>query len=150
MLQKLPIWKQAIEDFVAAGFTYGDLIPHEWFHEHFGLETPVTAQEQKDFQTAMLANFGSLRAHMLEHYSMDLQCVRSTGYLVVRPEEQTLHALADTRKRMRSALAEGIQRATFVRHDLLTEEQRRENTDALAKLANTRAMLAPKKWLRQL
>lgn len=147
-LRKYPIWKQAVEDFNTSSFGYGDTVPHQWFVDHFRLEEPVTAQQQKDFQAQMVRNFTKFRNHMLKHHLMDFVNMRGTGYQVIPPNYQTPLALRDTREAIRKAVSEGMKRTVFVNHDLLTDAQRQENTDALGKLAVLQSMAAPKKWLR--
>lgn len=147
-VKKSPIWKQAVEDFNGSSFGYGDTIPHQWFVDHFDLGTPHTAKEQRDFQAKLARSFSKFRSHMLKHYLMDFVNVWGSGYQVVKPGEQTGHALRDTRDAIRKAVSEGVARAAYVNHDLLTDAQRQENTDALGKLAALQSMAAPKKWLR--
>jgi hypothetical protein len=149
-IKKSPIWKQAIEDFLASDFGYGDTVPHAWFVDHFGLELPTTARQQKDFQAHMARHFAKFRGHMLKHHLMDFVNVWGSGYLVVKPGDQTRYALKDTRDAIRKALSEGTKRTVFVNQSMLTEAQRQENTDAINKLAALQAIASPKKWLHAL
>ena len=36
-----PVWREVLKRFPLAGFTWGDIIPHEWFYEQFGLTLPT-------------------------------------------------------------------------------------------------------------
>lgn len=147
-LKKSPIWKQAVEDFNASSFGYGDTIPHQWFVDHFDLGTPHTAKEQRDHQAKLARCFAKFRNHMLKHHLMDFVNVWGSGYLVVKPGDQTGYALRDTRDAIRKAVSEGMKRSVFVNQGLLTDAQRQENTDAINKLASLQSMAAPKRWLR--
>lgn len=33
----LPEWRQAVKDFLAAGFKEGDIVPHAWLEQHFDM-----------------------------------------------------------------------------------------------------------------
>lgn len=145
--KKSPIWKQAVEDFLASDFTYGSIVPHQWFVDHFELERPQTAHEQRVFQGAMANNFKRFQRHMLSRHCMDFVNSWGTGYLVVKPDHQTAEALKDTRDTIRKAIAEGMNRVVFVRQDMLTDSQRQENTDAINKLSGLKSISSPKKWL---
>jgi hypothetical protein len=147
-IKKSPIWKQAVEDFLASDYAYGDTVPHGWFVDHFELEQPTTAKQQKDFQAQLARSLAKFRMHMLKHHLMDFVNVWGEGYLVVKPGEQTSYALKDTRDTIRKAIIEGMNRLVYVNHDALTDAQRRENTDAVNKVASLQSMTAPKRWLR--
>ena len=146
-IKKSPIWKQAVSDFNASSFNYGDTVPHRWFVDHFELEEPNTAKQQKDFQAKLARFFAKFRNHMLKHHLMDFTNVWGSGYLIVNPSEQTGLALKDTRETIRKALSEGVNRTIFVDQNRLSGAQRQENTDALNKLSALQSMAAPKKWL---
>ncbi len=145
---KSPIWKQAVEDFLASDFTYGDTVRHDWFVTHFRLEEPDTAREQKEFQAAMATNFAKFRKRMLKSHLMDFVNVWGKGYVIVKPGDQASVALKDTREAIRKAVADAVDRVSFVNQEMLTDAQRQENTNAQNKLAMLQSMAAPKKWLR--
>jgi len=146
-VKKSPLWKQAVEDFLASEFGYGDTVPLQWFVDHFGLEMPETAKQQRDFQASMARCLQKFRQHMLTNHCMDFVNVWGTGYAVVKPGEQTSVALKDAKDTIRKAISEGMKRIVFVRQDMLTDAQRQENVDAVNKMASLQAMAAPKKWL---
>lgn len=147
-VKKSPIWKQAVDDFLASGFDYGQIVPHDWFHDHFELERPHTAQQQREWQAKLTRNLVKFRRHMLTKHLMDFENIWGSGYLIVRPSEQAAFALKDTRETVRKAIAEGVLRVVHTKADELTDAQRQENADALNKLTALQAMASPKKWLR--
>ncbi len=134
-----PEWKQAVRDFVASGFVPGSTIPHEWFLERFGMADPVgnrmTAEEYQERQFKWLRNMTSLREALLEQHQIALDSVAGIGYRVILPHEQSEIAMRRMRKEMRSALTRAVDTVTHTRTAELTDDQRRERNDALAKLA---------------
>lgn len=131
---------QAAQD-VLANYSYGDVIPMAWLHENFDCHPPETGS-MRDFQKYHLQFFSlfeQFRAELLENHSMALVNVRGEGYRILPPKDQTSYALERLKNRM---MAEGRKTKNIlvnIRHDLLTNDQRKENSDALAKLAAIKA-----------
>lgn len=142
-LSLYPTWKQAARDFLEAAFPPGSLITHAWLEEHFEMPAPADPMTFKAFQTRQfewLRNVDSLRTYLLEDHQIYLESIAGEGYRVVPPSEQT--KVADGRFEREAARA--FQRVTTalenVRVEQLTDAQRRENTDAVAKIAMLRGM----------
>lgn len=135
---KLPSWKNAVELFIESEFEAGKVISHEWFYAAFGLimpqlcETVITAQQS---QLRYLSNMDGLKSVLLEEHNIALRAVRGIGYEIVPPKDQTAWAMSEARADLRKALRVGSARLTFVQADALTDEQRKENMDARAKLS---------------
>lgn len=151
-VQLSPLWRQAIEDFQESGFTYGDLVPHTWFYEHFGIDPKSTkdADERDRLQLEFATALGRFKEKMLCEHLMNFESVARQGYLIVRPEAQTESALKDTRHDLRKIISQGMRRVVHVNKEALSDAQLAENSDAIAKFATLQAMSAPKQWLRPL
>ncbi|MCM2546221.1 hypothetical protein [Burkholderia glumae] len=138
-----PVWKQAVKDFLDANFADGDVVPREWFEEHFEMGSATTAMKIDAFharQFVWLENMESFRRELLEQHSIYLENVYGTGYRIVPPAEQT----NATRERFEREIRKEFRRAAkglkYVRRDLLTDEQRQENMDAMAKLSQVKTL----------
>jgi hypothetical protein len=142
MLTKFPAWKEALDKF---NFNYGDVIPHKWFFEAFGLDAPqdTTAyKSSKKTELEFMANFKRLENTLLEERQIALKNIRSVGWQVVAPGEQTDWALNNGATEMKKALKKMYSRQVNVNHALLTHEQKKENADSLARTSMLNGMIA--------
>lgn len=143
-LQRYPRWRQAVQDFLHE-FKYGDLVTHQWLAEHFGMppveaESKLTAFELQKRQFEWLESIESFKAELLRDHQICLQSVRGAGYRWVLPHEQTRLATEALEKEVGRAFRSAGQRLRHVRVSELSDEQRRENIDAVAKLSAMRSM----------
>lgn len=132
-----PEWKQALKEFIAAGFAPGETVPHEWFIERFGLASlpeKVTVKEYQDRQFKLLQSMDSLRTALLEQHCIALENVTGVGYRIVPPAEQTGAAMAKLKRDMRLSMRKAANTLQYTKTAALTDEQRRERSDAIAKL----------------
>jgi len=136
-----PQWKQAVLDFIESGFEPGVVITHEWLHAHFGMREPKTVEEYKKQELEFLNAFVSFKDELLNDYQIALRSVRGEGYTIVPPREQTKAALDSGRKEIRKALKKTGSWLINIRHDCLTDNERKENTDAIAKLAQMKTTI---------
>lgn len=135
-----PAWKQAAQDFLAE-FKYGDIVSHEWLVKQFGLplhdeNMSVTAFQARQFE--WLSAIEGFKATLLHDHQVLLQSVRGEGYRWCPPAEQTQSAAKDFERDAGRAFRLAGQRMRNVRAGELTEEQRRENLDSMAKLSQLR------------
>lgn len=143
-----PAWRQAVQDFLAE-FSYGDIVPHDWLVKHFGLPTPDERMSVAAFQSRQfewLAAIEGFKTTLLHEHQVLLQSVRGEGYRWVPPGEQTNVATREFEKEAGRVFRLTGSRLRNVRHNELTDEQRRANVDAMAKLSHLRG--AVRKQLR--
>jgi hypothetical protein len=143
-LARYPSWRQAVQDFLRE-FKYGDLVSHEWLADHFGMpsvsdEESLTAVEFRRRQFEWLQNIESFKAELLRDHSVLLQAVRGEGFRWVPPHEQTRIAEDSFQKDAGRAFRSAAYKLKHVRLSELTDDQRRENVDAVTKLASMRSM----------
>jgi hypothetical protein len=141
----LPEWRQAIRDFLAAGFEPGDVVPHDWLEAHFGMEAvdseqAMTLAEFQGRQFVWLKNMDAFRTELLEKHQVFLSNVHAEGYRIVPPVEQTALAQDKFETEAKRAYRRAAVTLRNVKLCELTDEQRRENTDAIAKLSMLRGM----------
>jgi hypothetical protein len=140
-----PAWKQAVEDFIGAGFNPGDLVPHSWLADHFGMPQlsdamTMTPSEYRDRQFTWLAHVECFKSALLEDHQIFLQSVYGEGYRWVPPQEQTGVAVKTFEREARRVYRQAGMRLTNVRADELTDEQRRENADQIGRLSMLQGM----------
>lgn len=138
-MQKFPIWKQAVEDFLAE-FKYGDMVTHAWMEQRFGMPSlgqtqRLTPEQFRERQFEWLANVEAFKAALLKDHQVCLQSVRGEGYRWVPPHEQTSVALKEFEHNARKVFRTTGGKLRNVRHLELTDEQRRSNMDAIAKVS---------------
>lgn len=139
----LPEWRQAVADFLAAGFSDGDVLQRDWLEQHFGMIPAKPSMKMEDFQSRQLLfldRMDSFRRELLEKHQIYLQSVYGSGYRIVPPAEQT----RVTRERFEREMKKELRRAALglrnVQINRLTDAQRQENSDAIAKLSMLRGM----------
>lgn len=133
-----PLWKNALAEFLKAGFKPGDLIPNKWFWEQFGLEMPgdkTPYDKGAKLQFQFLAAFSAFQKELLNEHMIDLGNVYGKGYRWIPAHEQTREAYTDGVKEIRTGIKRMAKRLERTNTALLTADQRKENSDALAKLA---------------
>lgn len=138
-----PRWKQAVADFLTE-HKYGDLVSHEWLAEHFGITSlegqRLTEAQFKRRQFDLLANVEQFKHELLTKHQIYLQPVRGSGYRWATPGEQTALATKEFERDAGKAFRAVGQRLRNVRLHELSDDQRRENSDAVAKVSQLRGM----------
>lgn len=140
-----PAWRQAVEDFLAAGFKPGDVIPHHWLAEHFGMPvlhdaSTLSVTEFQDRQFTWLANIEALKCELLEQHQIYLASVFGKGWRWVAPYEQTGLAVRNFEGEARKAYRKAGKRLTHLRVAELNDVQRQENVDAIGRLSLLQGM----------
>lgn len=137
-----PAWKHALKVLMERGLADGTVIRKEELTELFGLRRPVTAQDQERFQLEFMQHFNELRDELLEEHRIALRTMFGEGaYEVVPPGDQTELAMKDGMRDLRRSMRKMTRTLAFVRHEELTDEQRRQNADAQAKAAMLAGMI---------
>lgn len=146
-LNLYPPWRQAVENFRAAGFTYGDFVSLVWLYENLGIQMPrdgTPHAEAKRLELRFLGQFSTFRRQILEEMQMDLEAGAKgedgRGYLVISPQDQTRLAMQDGRRDITRSLRRMHRRVANVNTSNLTADQRRENADAMARIASLAAI----------
>ncbi len=135
-----PAWKQAVRDFLQE-FKYGDIVSHEWLADHFSMVLQSEKLSEAEFrarQFEWLSSIEGFKDQLLRDHQVMLQSVRGEGYRWCTPDEQTRVATREFERDMRRTFRTTATRLRHVRIEELTNEQRQENTDAIAKLSALR------------
>lgn len=141
---KYPVHKQAVEDFLKE-FKYGDLVGHDWLEARFGIPSmgdskSLTAEQFRDRQFEWLASVEAFKAELLRDHQVCLQSVRGRGYRWVPPHEQTGVAMEELGRGVRKVFRGAGQKLRHLRITELTDDQRRDNLDQVAKLSALHGM----------
>ncbi len=137
-----PAWRQVVLEIREGAFDTGELIPHEWLREKLNIVTPRTGS-QKDFEALQLQYLGAIemiKSELLTEDRIYLQSSRGKGYKIVPPGEQTGEVTKTATDGMRKAIRRGLTGLTYVNHGALSDEQKRENLDALNRLQGVAIM----------
>lgn len=143
-LALFPVWRQAVRDFLAE-FNYGDTVGLEWLEKHFNLLTlddkeRLTAAAFRARQFAWLSHIEAFKRELLVEHQVCLESVRGEGYRWVTPQEQTGVAMKEFERDAKRAFRGAGLRLSHIRVDELSDAQRAENLDAVAKVAMLRGM----------
>jgi len=141
---KYPSYKQAVDDFLSE-FKYGDMVSHQWLENRFGMPSlldtkTMTSDQFRDRQFEWLANVESFKNELLRSHQVCLQSVRGRGYRWVPPHEQTGIAVEEFDRNVRKVFRNTGQKLRNLRITELTDDQRRENLDTVAKFSALRGM----------
>lgn len=139
----LPEWRQAVKDFLAAGFKEGDVVSHSWLEEHFGMkkldeDKPLLPADWSARQFEWLRNIEAFRTELLEQHQVFLSSVFGEGYRLVPPREQTVIAQERFERESKRSYRKAANTLKNVRIGELTEAERKENMDAIARIAMLR------------
>lgn len=134
----LPAWRNAAAELFSGRYTYGDVIPHDELRKALRLPKPegkLAVEEVEAWRLSLVAQVDALGDWLLEEKNMCLRNLPGRGYEIVAPSEQTDFAVKQGRKRIRAELRRMGRRLSFIDHSALSQDERRANADALARLS---------------
>jgi hypothetical protein len=141
-LRLSPPWKHALRTLLDDGLPNGEVITKDRLVALFGLRQPETAEQQERFQLDFMQQFAELREELLEEHRIALRTMYGErSYEVVPPAQQTDLALGDGMRDLKRSVRKMTRTLAFIRHEELTDEQRRANADAQAKAAMLAGMV---------
>lgn len=136
-----PAWRQAEADLIAQGLSHGSIVTEEFLNAAFGIGQATTIVQHEKNKLVFLRQITALKESLLENRKMMLVSEAGVGYRVVMPEEQTKLSFHLRTREVKLALGKLRRELTNVDTARLTDEQRKENTDALAKLGALRVVV---------
>jgi len=139
------IWRAALLEFLDENHVPGDIIEHKWFLDHFKMEVPETMSKHEwgKWSLKFLSYFMPFREHLLKDHFIDLQSIGGDNFQIIPPEEQTRSAVLELGGNYKRIHRRCSNRLRYVNKDKLTQQQLQENADALAKVAQLKAMAQP-------
>ena len=136
-------WERALEFVLSEGIAPGTTYRKEDLYAAMGLTCPTARTPfgiAQRSQLAFLSGIEALRPELLARHRVDLVTRAGTGYEVIAPGAQSAMAMRDLRRDLSRDINSAARRVEFVKVEALDEGQRRERSDALAKVASIRAM----------
>ena len=140
----------AFEEEFVASFDEGQLIPHKWLKEKFGLPKLAFEDYDKDVdayieaiqlqQFTYMAMVDKLREDLLKNKQCCLRNVWGNGYVIVPSNEQASYGYDQMISDIKKALKQGSDIINNVRP--LPMEEQSKYYDTLAKLAKVRDVFA--------
>jgi hypothetical protein len=137
-LQLYPAWREAVEKFLGAGFEPDKVIQIDWFYAALSIEKPAPEMPLRDaekLKAAFLGEFERMRSALLVEHNIALDNVWGKGYRIVPSTEQTDWAEREGHTDVKRSLKKLGTRLSFVDLTALSEKQRRDNADALARFS---------------
>ena len=140
-LRKHPPALDAVEHIVD-NYTYGDFIPDDVVLDLLQVDLSIDRKKSESeirqaFKESQLYQMGAterMKSTILREHNYLL--VRGKkGYDIVQPSEQTKIAMGNVQSKMRKVISKGAQELVHIDRDKLDVEQQRENSEAIAKLA---------------
>lgn len=136
LLQLDPIWRNAAER-AHQQFSYGDLIPWAWLRRELEIE-PMEAGTHHQFQALQfktLELMDKFREYLLTTHCKAVVNVRSEGYRIVSPAQQTETAITGLAKDLQRSIHAAQKLLSRINFTLLNDAQIKENADARGRLA---------------
>ena len=136
----LPLWENAVLEFMKLNPKPGMVIDREWLDRQFGIEPPESIEEYKQNQLRFLSAFDDFRNCLLRDHLIDLRALRGAGYEVIAPNQQTEIALNVGARNISKELRKMARSIAYVDVAQLNEPERKVHTDGLAKASSLRLM----------
>lgn len=136
--RRTPTWKDAVQTFLDSGFVPGEVVPHNWFYQQFGIIKPEECPDfysSKDAQLMYMTHIEGLKRELLEEHQIAIKAVPGKGYEVVPPQAQTAWAEEALKTDLQKALRTSKARLVNIRLDELTDDEKKSNLDAQARLS---------------
>jgi hypothetical protein len=143
-----PPWKHAVKKLLDGGLTYGNTVTREQISELCNIAPPTSIGDVRRYDLELLRNTHEIKEMLLVSHSMLLAADGAGGYLVIAPMDQTKHAVETGARAISKELKRMATGVTFVRTDLLDDDARAKNADAMAKISSLHTMLAKKELLK--
>ncbi|MDP2235013.1 MAG: hypothetical protein Q8J88_01145 [Bacteroidales bacterium] len=142
-------WEKLIDGLVE-NFQPDELITHEYIKSKFLIVAPeyeefesvtefIEAINLQQFEYMSLIE--KLRLDVLDRHKLYMSNIRGFGYKFLKPSEQTTYAREKAIDAVKKELNRGLLILKNIRHDSLTMEERKRNSDEMAKLGQLKQML---------
>lgn len=138
-----PAWKQAVKTLIDGGLTFGSTITRESIVELCRVQLPKSVSDVRRFDLEVLQCTSAIKEALLVAHCMLLASDSAGGYIVIRPEDQTRHAVEAGTKAVKREMGRMARGVSFIRSDLLSAQQRQNNADAQAKISKLAGMVLP-------
>jgi hypothetical protein len=140
-----PAWKQAVRTLLDGGLTYGSVLKRSYISTLCDVPPPVDIKDVRRYDLELLRCITEIKDILLTAHCMLMVSDHAGNYIIIEPESQTQHAVdigvrAIGREMKRMAMG-----VSFTKTELLTDEGRKKNADAQAKISQIAGMLTLEK-----
>lgn len=137
-------WERALVRFQNEGKTYGSVLSDQWLYEAFDIPYPGPQVPYSEAQKAVLQALSArqrLFEELLERHQMMATPDGGGSYKIVEPKDQTALAMAEGRQAIKREVDKIQTRLLNVNIAQLSDTERKENADALARQSNLSGMV---------
>lgn len=140
-----PAWKQAVKTLLDNGLTYGSVLKRTYLADLCEVPKPTDISDVRRYDLEVLRCITEIKDILLTAHCMLMVSDHAGNYVIIEPESQTQHAVdmgvrAIGREMKRMAMG-----VSFTKTELLTDEGRKKNADAQAKISKLAGMLSIEK-----
>jgi len=130
-----PAWKQAVKTLLDEGITYGSTISRKRIADLCQVQPPVNIEDVRRHDLELLQCVTEIKDILLTAHCMLLVSDNKGSYVVIAPESQTKYAVDSGVKAIGREMKKMAMAVSFTKTELLTDEERRKNADAQAKIS---------------
>ncbi len=140
-IKKLPLYLKATEKFMDMNPGPGFVLPYEWLEIELELDYKIASREQyQDFSLDRFKQVEAFKDRLMREHHIHLATDPGVGYRVQAPGEVHHAEAANVSRTIKNTTRKAALRLAFVPLDRLTDNQRRDHADALARVAQLRTL----------
>jgi hypothetical protein len=140
-----PAWKQAVRTLLDGGLTYGSVLKRSYISTLCDVPPPVDIKDVRRYDLELLRCITEIKDILLTAHCMLMVSDHAGNYIIIEPESQTQHAVDVGVKAIGREMKRMAMGVSFTKTELLTDEGRRKNADAQAKISQIAGMLTLEK-----
>ena len=140
-----PAWKQAVRTLLDNGLTYGSVLKRSYISELCEVPKPKDIDDVRRYDLEVLRCITEIKDILLTAHCMLMVSDHAGNYIIIEPESQTQHAVDAGVKAIGREMKRMAMGVSFTKVDLLTDEGRKKNADAQAKISKLAGMLTIEK-----
>ena len=140
-----PAWKQAVRTLLDSGLTYGSVLKRNYISELCDVPKPVDIDDVRRYDLEVLRCITEIKDILLTAHCMLMVSDHAGNYIIIEPESQTQHAVDAGVKAIGREMKRMAMGVSFTKTELLTDEGRKKNADAQAKISKLAGMLSLEK-----
>lgn len=139
--QLFPQWKQAVKDLIGEGLTFGSTISRKRIAEMCKIQPPVDIDDVRRHDLELLQAVTEIKDALLTSHCMLLVPDHKGSYVVIAPDSQTTYAVDTGVKAIGREMKKMAMAVSFTKTELLSDEERKRNADAQAKISMLAGMI---------
>lgn len=140
--EEKPTVEKAVLEFISSMPEPGNIITEAWKRKNFGIQCPDigTQAQMNKYNLEMLSAFKKFEDILLKENRIHLRPYGRGSHIMIHPTEQTRDAWESGVVEIGKTMGKMRKRLVNVAVEALTQDKRKENTDAQARLAQMGSM----------